>query len=108
MEEQTLMLDAMPIEQLLHLKERVEQEIQKRHAAELEAFREKAKQMSAQLGLSLLELLGAATEKKAARVALPPKYRDPQSGETWSGKGPTPKWIRESGKTKEHFLISHA
>lgn len=36
------------------------------------------------------------------------KYRDPATGQTWVGRGATPKWMRayiEQGKSKEEFLI---
>jgi DNA-binding protein H-NS len=39
---------------------------------------------------------------------VPPKYRDPQSGETWAGRGAQPVWLREKlkkGAKLEHFLI---
>lgn len=101
-------LGAMTREDLLHLQEQAEQEIQKRNAAEVEAFREQAREISERLGMSLTELLGVATEEKATRIALPAKYRDPISGDTWSGKGPSPKWIKDSGKPKENFLINHS
>lgn len=38
-----------------------------------------------------------------------PKFRHPESGITWSGRGRMPKWISEAiqqGKTKEDFAIS--
>ncbi|MBF0420984.1 MAG: H-NS histone family protein [Magnetococcales bacterium] len=42
-------------------------------------------------------------------VKLPPKYRNPQNhDETWSGKGPTPKWLKEymnGGGDKESCRI---
>jgi DNA-binding protein H-NS len=44
---------------------------------------------------------------KHARGKLPPKYRGP-NGEEWSGKGPSPKWMKPllvKGKTKADFLI---
>ena len=37
------------------------------------------------------------------RPPLPPKYQDPKSGHTWSGRGKPPKWI--VGKNRERFLI---
>jgi DNA-binding protein H-NS len=37
------------------------------------------------------------------KVPLPPKYQDPKSGSTWSGRGKPPKWI--VGKNRERFLI---
>lgn len=38
------------------------------------------------------------------------KYRDPVTGDTWSGRGLSPKWLRAhiaAGRTKEEFLIQH-
>ncbi|MGA1018470.1 MAG: H-NS family nucleoid-associated regulatory protein [Phycisphaerales bacterium] len=37
-----------------------------------------------------------------------PKYRDPESGTTWSGRGRTPLWMVaaiEQGRTRDEFLI---
>ena len=46
--------------------------------------------------------------KKRAKRTVAPKYRDPQSGATWSGRGLTPKWLAEkekAGQKREEFLI---
>jgi DNA-binding protein H-NS len=40
--------------------------------------------------------------KKTGKVA--PKYRDPISGNTWSGRGLAPKWLAD--KNKADFLIA--
>jgi DNA-binding protein H-NS len=32
-----------------------------------------------------------------------PKYRDPESGNTWSGRGKPPRWI--AGQDRDQFLI---
>ena len=37
------------------------------------------------------------------KAPLPPKYQDPKSGSTWSGRGKPPKWI--AGKNRERLLI---
>jgi DNA-binding protein H-NS len=34
---------------------------------------------------------------------LPPKYRDPETGATWSGKGREPRWM--AGKERKAFAI---
>ena len=37
-----------------------------------------------------------------------PKYRNDKGGETWSGRGKVPKWLREAeehGKSRESFLV---
>lgn len=43
--------------------------------------------------------------KSKGRVTrkVPPKYRDPVSGKTWSGRGKPPLWI--DGQDRERFLI---
>lgn len=46
--------------------------------------------------------------KKGAKRKVAPKYREPQSGATWSGRGLTPKWlvgVEKSGAKREDFLI---
>ncbi len=51
----------------------------------------------------------AATAKPKSSVA--PKYRDPDSGATWTGRGRPPVWLAQKisqGRTKEEFLIAAA
>lgn len=43
----------------------------------------------------------AGGQKKAKSVDA--KYRDPESGSTWTGRGRAPKWL--NGRNKEEFLI---
>ena len=53
----------------------------------------------------------AKPKKKAAKRKVAPKYKDPQSGATWSGRGLTPKWLAEkekAGAKREEFLIKAA
>lgn len=44
---------------------------------------------------------GPKTPKVSGKVA--PKYRDPETGKTWTGRGKAPLWI--AGKDKSIFLI---
>ncbi|MFP4895673.1 H-NS family nucleoid-associated regulatory protein [Paraburkholderia sp. EG304] len=41
---------------------------------------------------------------KAPRAAVPPKYRDPRTGATWSGRGRVPRWM--DGQDRADFLIN--
>lgn len=44
----------------------------------------------------------------AAKRPVAPKYRHPESGETWSGRGKAPRWLaaaEASGQARESFLI---
>ncbi|MGT2493581.1 H-NS histone family protein [Cupriavidus basilensis] len=47
---------------------------------------------------------GAAPTKKI-KASLPPKYQDPKTGATWTGRGRAPAWL---GKNRDKFLIPEA
>jgi len=50
------------------------------------------------------EELGFAKAGPAARKgAVAAKYRNPKTGETWSGRGRSPAWL--AGKNRDRFLI---
>lgn len=65
-------------------------------------------QLTAQdLGLS--EQRRAPARAKDGRGAVKPKYRDPASGKTWTGRGRQPIWFRDalaSGSKPEALAIS--
>jgi DNA-binding protein H-NS len=77
-------------------------------AAELEAVLADIRAKVAEYGLTPEDVFGrrlraprGSREKPQPKVA--PKYRDPASGATWSGRGRAPMWIQ--GKKRERFLI---
>lgn len=44
----------------------------------------------------------------AVKRTVPPKYRHPKTGATWTGRGRAPRWISEAeakGKSRDQFLI---
>ncbi|VVE41151.1 histone family protein nucleoid-structuring protein H-NS [Pandoraea communis] len=43
---------------------------------------------------------------KSATTVKEPKYRNPNTGETWSGRGRAPKWLKEKGTAKDDFLVA--
>jgi len=45
------------------------------------------------------------TRGKGRKSELPAKYRNPKTGETWSGRGRTPGWL--VGKNRDRFLIEN-
>ncbi|MDP1329472.1 H-NS family nucleoid-associated regulatory protein, partial [Klebsiella pneumoniae] len=47
-------------------------------------------------------LKARAGKSVQAKSIVPPKYRDPKTGATWSGRGRAPAWI---GKNRDRFLI---
>ncbi|MYN09974.1 H-NS histone family protein [Pseudoduganella aquatica] len=72
---------------------------------ELNSAKEKIAAIMREHGLSLADLAGTAKPAKVSkpRAPVPMKYRDPATGQSWTGRGRAPKWLE--GKSKEEFLI---
>jgi DNA-binding protein H-NS len=92
--------------ELLAQREKLERQIEEAKAREYAEVLNEIKQKMADYGITLAELGG--TRVKAAKAGRPragvaPKYRDPASGSTWSGRGKPPRWI--AGQDREKFLI---
>ncbi len=50
----------------------------------------------------------STTAQNDKRAPVKPKYRDPASGKTWTGRGVMPKWMKEAveaGRSRDEFLI---
>ena len=66
-----------------------------------------------QFNLTAVDLGLASTptqeiKKTTSRASAKPKYRNPNTGDTWTGRGLAPNWMKELiaiGATKESFLI---
>ena len=55
-------------------------------------------------GLTVADLTGGpGKSKRKPTKPVAPKYRDPSTGATWTGRGRAPLWMK--GKSKEMFLI---
>lgn len=51
----------------------------------------------------IASVLGKQKAKGKKRGSVAPKYRDPKTGATWTGRGKAPVWI--AGKNRNQFLI---
>jgi DNA-binding protein H-NS len=81
------------------------------------SFIDEVKSKAASLGMSLADLIGQGPKKAAPKTPMkkaparqPPeaKYRNPESGETWSGRGRTARWMAEleaKGHKREEFAV---
>ncbi len=59
----------------------------------------------AEYGFTDRDVFGRKRNAGAAKgQGVQPKYRDPKSGLTWSGRGRAPLWIRDA-KNRDRFLI---
>lgn len=58
-------------------------------------------------GITIDDLKGGAKKSKS-RGAVAAKYRNPATGDSWSGRGRAPKWLAAElakGRTKDEFLV---
>ncbi len=85
---------------------------------ELQATLEKMQEIMETTGFDFrqvfAEMIDGMRKGKSPKTRKPraaPKYRDPDTGKTWTGKGRTPAWMQphlDGGKNKEDFLIAKA
>ncbi|WP_323117708.1 H-NS histone family protein [Burkholderia alba] len=72
--------------------------------AELQAVIDDVRAKVREYGLTAYEIFGyRKTSAQPKRGPVKPKYRDPETGATWTGRGVAPKWIR--GRNRDEFLI---
>lgn len=62
----------------------------------------KVREMVEQFGLTAEDVF-PPLRKKASTGTVAPKYRDPATGATWTGRGKPPAWI--AGQDREKFVI---
>jgi DNA-binding protein H-NS len=71
------------------------------------SFLDEVKARAATLGMSIADLVGLGGGQKAAGPT-GVKYRNPKTGETWSGRGRPARWITEleaKGQNREKFAV---
>ncbi|KVL43444.1 H-NS histone [Burkholderia territorii] len=87
--------------QLERLQQKIDKEREKAIAEAIATIRAKIEEYditAEELGFRPIGAAGASKPKRP----LPPKYLNPKTGETWSGRGRAPAWL---GKNRARFLI---
>ncbi|WP_454875514.1 H-NS histone family protein [Paraburkholderia xenovorans] len=87
---------------LLAQKEQLEKLIAEAHKKEASATLERVREAVAEFGFTPEDVFGK--RRKDARVPVAPKYRHPETGETWSGRGRAPRWLKD--QDLERFRIT--
>lgn len=99
------------LQELLSQKEALEREIEltkKRERADAIA---RVRSLMADYGLTLADLGGkaaASSSKAAGGGKVPPKYRNAATGDTWSGRGLQPNWLKAAlaaGRKLDEFKV---
>lgn len=86
------------LSELIAQKEAIEKKIKEIHENERKEAIKSARNLIEEFALTPDELFG----KLKSRVVVA-KYINPQTGETWTGRGRTTKWL--AGKNPDDFLI---
>ncbi|MGF6603673.1 DNA-binding protein H-NS [Paraburkholderia sp. GAS448] len=92
--------------ELLAAREKLEAEIARARNEEAGSILEQIRAQVADYGFTVEDIFGSkrkGSQHNWTRVPVAPKYRDPQTGATWSGRGRAPLWI--AGKDRAKFAI---
>lgn len=87
---------------LLKQREELEKKILEVRQSELAEAVAKVRVLIQEHGLSAADVFppirSARSSSAGSKVA--PKYKNPQTGETWTGRGKAPKWIQDQDRSK--------
>lgn len=90
--------------ELLAQREALEQQIAAARKAEVAAAVREARQLIEAFALTESDVFSAAKQKRIKTESpVAPKYRDPVTGQTWTGRGKPPTWIKD--KDRSLFVI---
>jgi DNA-binding protein H-NS len=96
------------VSELLAQKAAIEQQIADAQRAERAGAVAQVRALMAEHGLTLADLSTKAVTAKRAGAKVAPKFRDAATGDTWSGRGLQPKWLKQalaSGKKISDFAL---
>lgn len=98
---------SLSYKELLQKREALELEIAQARQNEISSAVTRVRELVAEYGLTVQDVFPGraakvASSKPVSKVAA--KYRDPATGQTWTGRGKAPKWIE--GQDRSLFVIA--
>lgn len=95
------------LKDLLEQQKALEQQINEARKREVSGAVAQVRAIVAQYGLTAQDVFATGraprTPAADAGIKVAPKYRDPLTGKTWTGRGKPPTWIKD--KNREEFAI---
>lgn len=88
--------------ELLRKKAELESQIEAARQAELAKIIAQLQVIVAEYGLTAADIWPMGHKKTGGKVVMAAKYLNPQTGQTWSGRGRAPAWL---GKNRDRYLI---
>lgn len=89
---------------LLAQRSELEKQIAAARAAELSSAIATVRDLIAQYDLTQEDIFSSKKPRAEGTKTVAPKYRDPATGATWTGRGKPPLWI--AGQDRLNFLIA--
>lgn len=89
---------------LLKQREELEAKIVEARNAEVASAIAQVRQLVLDYSLTERDVFGGVRTSSAKGSTVAPKYKDPVTGATWTGRGKPPRWIAD--KEREQFLIA--
>lgn len=96
------------VSELLAQKAALEQQIAEAQRSERAEAIARIRALMSEHGLTPADLSTKAAAAKRTGVKVAPKYRDASTGDTWSGRGLQPKWLKQalaSGRKISDFAV---
>jgi DNA-binding protein H-NS len=98
------------LQELLAQKAALERQIAEQQRQERADAIARVRALMDEYGLSAADIVGRASApaRKGDAKKVPPKYRDPATGQTWSGRGLQPNWLKaalEQGRKLDDFAL---
>jgi DNA-binding protein H-NS len=91
-------------QELLKQREALDAQIAEVRKGEFANAVSQARQLVQEFGLTAQDIFGGARQSKVKGTTVAPKFRDPATGATWTGRGKPPLWI--AGKDRAQFAIA--
>ena len=103
-------LGGLQIKELVEARDKIDEMVQTMKDDEKRRLKEEFASMAQESGLSLDEIFPGKEKPGEGKTRKPvkAKYQNPDTGDTWSGRGRTPKWVTEAeegGTDRVEFLI---
>ncbi len=92
--------------ELLQQQQALALEVEQARKREISDAVTQVRNLISEFGLSASDVFPSGRKPSGPRAGgkVAPKYRDPATGQTWTGRGKAPKWI--DGKDRTKYLIA--
>ena len=93
--------------ELLQQREDLEKKISEARRTEMTGALSQVRTLVEEFGLTAQDVFPTSKVRSASSTSgtkVAPKYRDPATGQTWTGRGKAPKWIQN--QDREQFVIA--